>query len=366
MIEPLGVTAERLFQLGPAEPLANATHRRVGGRPRKGAPGKAGLRRPSRRSIKVWICRYERAPLTIARIENRITPACPYIFPSARRRSGMAARQVRRSVVISNLRVGLLAMDSDRLPLRKRKDVLHGAAATFLSDRALNSPEGKGWQGGPAYMPKALSFDLRSRVLAAIDEGLSCRQAATRFGVSASSAIRWQGMRRGGGESGAIGWRGRRREGGDARPKPQGGDRLSRRTEAHAELIHAALAEVPDITLPELKARLAEKGAQVSVSALWRFCRRHRITRKKRRHMPPSRTGRIFASDARPGLRASSTLIPSGWCSSMRPGPRPTWPGATDALRVGDAFGSASRTGAGRQPPLWPGCARAVSWRPSC
>src|SRR3954469_18071770 len=107
---------------------------------RKAAPGKAAFRRPSRRSIKVWICRYERAPLTIARIENRITPACPYIFPSARRRSGMAARQVRRSVVISNLRVGLLAMDSDRLPLRKRKDVLHGAAATFLSDRALNSP----------------------------------------------------------------------------------------------------------------------------------------------------------------------------------------------------------------------------------
>jgi transposase len=45
-------------------------------------------------------------------------------------------------------------------------------------------------------MPQALSFDLRSRVLAAIDEGLSCRQAAARFGVSASSAIRWQGMRR--------------------------------------------------------------------------------------------------------------------------------------------------------------------------
>src|SRR3954467_15951523 len=65
-------------------------------------------------------------------------------------------------------------------------------------------------------MPKALSFDLRSRVLAAIDEGLSCRQAATRFGVSASSAIRWQAQRR---------------AGGDARPKPQGGDRLSRRTE---------------------------------------------------------------------------------------------------------------------------------------
>src|SRR4051794_17738596 len=122
-------------------------------------------------------------------------------------------------------------------------------------------------------MPKALSFDLRSRVLAAINEGLSCRQAAARFGVSASSAIRWQGMRRAG----------MRRAGGDARPKPQGGDRLSRRTEAHADLIHAALAEVPDITLPEWKACLAEQGAFVSVSALWRFCRRHQITRKKTR-----------------------------------------------------------------------------------
>jgi transposase len=43
------------------------------------------------------------------------------------------------------------------------------------------------------------------------------------------------------------------------------------------------LAEVPDITLPELKARLAGQGAQVSVRALWRFCHRHKITRKKTR-----------------------------------------------------------------------------------
>src|SRR3954466_13360976 len=134
-------------------------------------------------------------------------------------------------------------------------------------------------------MPKALSFDLRSRVLAAIAQGLSCRQAAARFGVSASSAIRWQGMRR---------------AGGDARPKPQGGDRLSRRTEAHAELIHAAPAEAPDITLPELKTRLAEQGAQVSVSALWRFCHRHKITRKKDRAR--GRAGPARHSEAAGGL----------------------------------------------------------------
>ena len=125
-------------------------------------------------------------------------------------------------------------------------------------------------------MPRSLHFDLRSRVLSAIDEGLSCRQAAERFGVSASSAIRWQALRR---------------AGGDARPRPQGGDRLSHRTEAHAGLIAAALNEVPDITLPELKDRLARQGATTSVTALWRYFRRHGITRKKRRPMRPSRTG---------------------------------------------------------------------------
>src|SRR5215207_5526496 len=107
---------------------------------RNAAPGKAAFRRPSRRSIKVWICRYERAPLTIAKIENRITPACPYILPSARRRSGMVARQVRRSVVISNLRVGLLPMDSDRTPLGKGKDVLHGDARAVPLRQSVEQP----------------------------------------------------------------------------------------------------------------------------------------------------------------------------------------------------------------------------------
>ena len=128
-------------------------------------------------------------------------------------------------------------------------------------------------------MAKSLSFDLRSRVLAAIAGGLSCRQAAARFGVSASSAIRWQGLRR---------------AGGDGRPKPQGGDRLSRRTDAHAGLIAAALDDAPDITLPELKVRLAAQGALTSVTALWLYFRRHNITRKKRRLTRPSRIAQTF------------------------------------------------------------------------
>jgi transposase len=134
----------------------------------------------------------------------------------------------------------------------------------------------EGWRRRLAFMPKSLSFDLRSRVLAAIDEGFSCRQAAARFGVSASSAIRWQALRR---------------LGGDARPKPQGGDRLSQRTERHGDLIRALLVETPDITLLELKARLAQSGARSSVAALWRFCKRHKLTRKKRRRTRASRIG---------------------------------------------------------------------------
>ena len=40
-------------------------------------------------------------------------------------------------------------------------------------------------------MARALSDDLRSRVLKTSTDGLSARQAAARFGVGISSAIRW-------------------------------------------------------------------------------------------------------------------------------------------------------------------------------
>ena len=40
-------------------------------------------------------------------------------------------------------------------------------------------------------MARALSFDHRERVIAAIEAGASCGQAAERFGVAKASAIRW-------------------------------------------------------------------------------------------------------------------------------------------------------------------------------
>jgi transposase len=115
-------------------------------------------------------------------------------------------------------------------------------------------------------MAKALSIDLRERVIAAVDEGMSRREAASRFGVSASSAIRWCALER---------------ETGDPRSKPQGGDRRSARIEAAASLILALVEERSDITLAELQGVLAKRGLWFSVSALWRFFARRRITFKK-------------------------------------------------------------------------------------
>src|SRR5215210_2705842 len=114
-------------------------------------------------------------------------------------------------------------------------------------------------------MGKPLSVDLRDRVVTAIEGGMSRRQAASRFGVSISSAIRWTALSR---------------RTGDVRPKRQGGDKRSARIEAHAPLILGAVADRADITLAELQAILAERGVAVAVSTLWRFFARRQITLK--------------------------------------------------------------------------------------
>lgn len=123
-------------------------------------------------------------------------------------------------------------------------------------------------------MTRALSVDLRRRVIAVIEGGASCRQAAARFGVSASSAIRWNALSK---------------LTGDATPKPQGGDRRSGRIEAHAAVILGALERKSDITLADLRTELVGHGVGVSIAGLWRFFKRRQITLKKRPGMRPSR-----------------------------------------------------------------------------
>nr|WP_256869026.1 helix-turn-helix domain-containing protein [Sphingobium lactosutens] len=116
-------------------------------------------------------------------------------------------------------------------------------------------------------MTKSISEDLRFRVIAAVDGGLSRRAAAERFGVAAASAVRW-----------VREWR----ETGSTRAKPQGGDMRSRRIEAYRDVILGAIEEQVDITLVELAEMLrSEHGAVFAPSTIWRFLDRHSMTVKK-------------------------------------------------------------------------------------
>lgn len=125
-------------------------------------------------------------------------------------------------------------------------------------------------------MARTLSQDLRDRVVAAIDRGMSCRAAAAHFGVSTSSAIRWRRL--------AL-------QHGRAVAKPRGGDRHSARIEARGDFIKELLAEQGDITLVEIQARLSERGTPVGIGTVHRFFARHGITRKKRPGTRSSKTG---------------------------------------------------------------------------
>ncbi len=118
-------------------------------------------------------------------------------------------------------------------------------------------------------MTRPLSNDLRTRLISAVEDGLSRRTAAERFGIAASTAIKWVDR-----------WR----RVGDVRPHRQGGDNRSHRIEAHAEEILALVEEAPDITLAEIAAYLDERyGLEVAQSTVWRLLDRHGMTFKKNR-----------------------------------------------------------------------------------
>lgn len=123
-------------------------------------------------------------------------------------------------------------------------------------------------------MSRALSVDLRIRVLGAVAGGSTHREAAERFGVSAASVSRW---------------RTRERERGTPEPKMLGGDRRSGRIEAHKGAVLAALGSEKDATIEEVRVRLAGDGLAFGFGTIQRFFKRHKITRKKRPHTLGSR-----------------------------------------------------------------------------
>jgi transposase len=115
-------------------------------------------------------------------------------------------------------------------------------------------------------MAKTYGVDLRERVIAAVDGGVSRRSAAERFQVAISTAIRW-----------VRAWH---EDGRDA-AKPKGGDTRSHRIGAYRDAILGAIEANKDITLVELAAWLAREHAlRVAPSTVHRFLVRHRITLK--------------------------------------------------------------------------------------
>jgi transposase len=123
-------------------------------------------------------------------------------------------------------------------------------------------------------MSVAYSTDLRLRVIEAVEAGASRREAAERFGISVSSAIRWLHE-----------WV----EGGRAEAKPRGGSCSP--LEEHATWLLALITERPDLTLEEVVAAMGTQGIDGSRTAVWRFFERHDVSFKKKRCTPASKTG---------------------------------------------------------------------------
>ena len=129
-------------------------------------------------------------------------------------------------------------------------------------------------------MGAAYSQDLRDRVIAARDGGMRTKRVAELFQVSAS----W--VRR------VIQ---RRRDHGEQRPRPRGGATVIK---IDLDRLRQLVDQQPDATARQLHERL---GIACSVSAVDMALRRMGLSFKKRRFMPPSRTGPTWPSDAPSG-----------------------------------------------------------------
>ena len=115
-------------------------------------------------------------------------------------------------------------------------------------------------------MGRGYSNDLRARVVAIVQDGESAREAARLLNVGASTAIRW--IER---------WT----KTGSVEAKP-GTGHIRSPLKKHEQWLLELVAEEPDLTLDEIRARLrSEKKMKVAVSSIWRFYDRHKITFKK-------------------------------------------------------------------------------------
>lgn len=116
-------------------------------------------------------------------------------------------------------------------------------------------------------MAKPYSLDLRERVVKAVaEDGLSCRQAAQRFGVGASTVIKW--VQR---------WR----TTASFAPGQMGGHRPKKIAGVWRNWLLARCRDRA-FTLRGLVAELAERGLRVDYRVVWAFVHAENLTHKKR------------------------------------------------------------------------------------
>jgi transposase len=181
-------------------------------------------------------------------------------------------------------------------------------------------------------MAKPYSEDLRRRVIDAVDGGATIPEAGEQCGVSISSVVRFLKLQR---ETGSVG-------------AAKFGGYKEFVLASHEELVRGVIEEQPDITLVELKARLAKKNVSVSKSSISRFLIHLKLPFKKKVCGPPSKIGRMSpprVSRCDGGRRYS---IQDLWYSSMKPAfPRQSRVSTAGLRRVS---GSCKRccTGTGR------------------
>lgn len=137
-------------------------------------------------------------------------------------------------------------------------------------------------------MVKALSLDLRVRVLAAVADGMSHHAVAQVFQVIPASVSRWRKLSR---------------KTGELRAKSTGGDNCSHHVEAHRDLILIFLEEMPELTIEELRRFLADRGMGFSYGMVRRFFARRAVTRKKR---PPKVLAKTFPLGCRSNLELAA------------------------------------------------------------
>ena len=167
-------------------------------------------------------------------------------------------------------------------------------------------------------MPAAYSYDLRERVVDAVERGSSRRHAAVVFKVSAATVVRWTK---------------RLAETGSFAAAPTGGDFKSKAVEVHKEWLLATVNAERDLTLVEIQGRLkVTHGLAKSLSCLWRFFARHQVTFKKKHNTPANRIVQTSKQRATSGVRTRHRSSPNIWFSLTRRVSAQIWPGCAVVL----------------------------------